>query len=423
MQTNNVHTWLNKGTKLVVAGVVAVGILASIGTASAQAQFTDVKPAHYAYEAVHWAKEQDIISGYTDKAGKPTGRFGPSDVVTEAQFAKMLATFLKVQDTEGDLPKATAATWSDTHYDALARYAVPLNGYFNQTLRNTAVKRGTVAQTLGYIAGGKDTLQQAVDFLIAEGISTGQNPQFEGKDTLKYFGTANTLTRAQVVTLLYRMDAQAKTKVGAFAASTVAGLDSLTAKASVGVMNVDASLKTGEIYTVTGNPVALVTMATHAKILIELSPQAAPNTVNNFIALAKSGFYDGVTFHRVIPGFMIQGGDPTGTGAGGPNYSIAGEFAANGFINQVPHERGVLSMARTNDPNSAGSQFFLMVEDAPHLDGQYAAFGRVLDGMRTVDTIVGVARNASDKPYEAQVMERVEVETFGKSYEGPVKLK
>ncbi len=151
----------------------------------------------------------------------------------------------------------------------------------------------------------------------------------------------------------------------------------------------------------------------------ELYPEVAPNTVNNFISLVKKGFYDGTIFHRVIPGFMIQGGDPEGSGMGGPGYGIKGEFSANGFKNDLRHTRGVLSMARSMRPNSAGSQFFVMVADAPHLDGQYAAFGKVIEGMEAADAIVSAKRDYSDRPYEDQIMEKVTVETFGVEYDEP----
>jgi peptidyl-prolyl cis-trans isomerase B (cyclophilin B) len=141
----------------------------------------------------------------------------------------------------------------------------------------------------------------------------------------------------------------------------------------------------------------------------ELYPDVAPQTVANFIELAEKGFYDGLSFHRVIPGFMIQGGCPEGTGTGGPGYTIKGEFSANGFPNELRHTRGVLSMARAMNPNSAGSQFFIMVEDAPHLDGQYAAFGKVFEGMEVADRIVSVKRDMRDKPREAQVMKKVSI--------------
>lgn len=166
------------------------------------------------------------------------------------------------------------------------------------------------------------------------------------------------------------------------------------------------------------NPV--VTFETTAgTIRAELYPQVAPNTVNNFISLIQSGFYDGTIFHRVIPGFMIQGGDPEGTGMGGPDYSIRGEFAQNGFPNDLKHTRGVLSMARTMIPDSAGSQFFLMVADAPHLDGQYAAFGKVTEGMDAADKIAAARRDRNDRPKEDQVMTKVTVETFGEKYPAP----
>ena len=142
----------------------------------------------------------------------------------------------------------------------------------------------------------------------------------------------------------------------------------------------------------------------------ELYPEIAPETVANFVKLVEDGFYDGLIFHRVIPGFMIQGGCPNGTGMGGPGHTIKGEFAMNGFKNDLKHERGVLSMARAMDPNSAGSQFFIMVEDAPHLDGQYAAFGKITEGLDAADKIVNQPRNAMDKPDTPQVMKKLTIE-------------
>ena len=169
------------------------------------------------------------------------------------------------------------------------------------------------------------------------------------------------------------------------------------------------------------NPVVTIEMENGDVIKAELYPEIAPNTVNNFISLINKGFYDGVIFHRVIPGFMIQGGDPQGTGTGGPGYSIRGEFTSNRFLNELKHTRGVLSMARTMDPNSAGSQFFIMHEDAPHLDGQYAAFGKVIEGMEAVDQIAATRTNYNDKPRINQTMKKVTVETFGVDYPEPVK--
>ncbi len=170
------------------------------------------------------------------------------------------------------------------------------------------------------------------------------------------------------------------------------------------------------------NPIVTIEMESGNVIRVELYPEVAPNTVNNFISLVNQGFYDGTIFHRVIPGFMIQGGDPTGTGMGGPDYSIKGEFAANGVKNNLKHARGVISMARAMSPNSAGSQFFIMVEDAPHLDGQYAAFGKVLEGMEEADRIVSVRTNYSDKPLRDERMKKVTVDTFGVSYPEPEKM-
>ena len=169
------------------------------------------------------------------------------------------------------------------------------------------------------------------------------------------------------------------------------------------------------------NPVVTFEMENGDVIKAELYPETAPNTVNNFIALVSKGFYDGLIFHRVIPGFMIQGGDPKGSGVGGPGYTIKGEFAANRFPNDLRHARGVLSMARTMAPNSAGSQFFIMHEDSPHLDGQYAAFGKVVEGIEAVDRICEVRTDYNDRPRVPQVMKKVTVETFGVEYPEPVK--
>lgn len=170
------------------------------------------------------------------------------------------------------------------------------------------------------------------------------------------------------------------------------------------------------------NPIVTFKMANGGEFKAELYPEIAPNTVNNFVSLVSKGFYDGLIFHRVISGFMIQGGDPDGVGTGGPGYSIKGEFTANGFVNTLNHDKGVLSMARAMNPNSAGSQFFVMHEDSPHLDGQYAAFGKVIEGQDVVDAIASVRTDWNDKPREPQVMEKVTVETFGVEYPEPEKM-
>ena len=165
------------------------------------------------------------------------------------------------------------------------------------------------------------------------------------------------------------------------------------------------------------NPIVTIEMESGKTIKLELYPEIAPNTVANFVSLASKGYYDGLIFHRVIPGFMIQGGDPTGTGMGGPGYTIKGEFARNGYReNTLRHTRGVISMARSGMPNSAGSQFFIMHADAPHLDGSYAAFGKVTEGIETVDEIASVRTDRQDRPTIEQKMRKVTVETFGKDY-------
>ena len=170
------------------------------------------------------------------------------------------------------------------------------------------------------------------------------------------------------------------------------------------------------------NPIVTFAMENGDVMKAELYPEIAPNTVNNFISLVKKGFYDGLIFHRVISGFMIQGGDPKGIGVGGPGYGIKGEFLQNGFKNELKHSRGVLSMARSGNPNSAGSQFFIMHEDSPHLDGGYAAFGKLIEGIEVVDKICSVRTDWNDKPRIPQVMKKVTVETFGVDYPEPEKV-
>lgn len=170
------------------------------------------------------------------------------------------------------------------------------------------------------------------------------------------------------------------------------------------------------------NPIVTIEMEDGDIIRAELYPETAPNTVRNFISLVQKGFYDGTIFHRVIPGFMIQGGDPKGNGQGGPGYSIKGEFTANGFQNDLLHTKGVLSMARTMAPDSAGSQFFIMTDAAPHLDGQYAAFGMVIEGLEVIDKIVNTPRDWHDKPRQEQKMKTVAVDTNGVEYDPPETL-
>ncbi len=170
------------------------------------------------------------------------------------------------------------------------------------------------------------------------------------------------------------------------------------------------------------NPIVTFELENGGVIKAELYPEIAPNTVRNFVSLVKRGFYDGLTFHRVIPGFMIQGGCPKGNGTGGPGYSIRGEFGPRCPGNTLRHTRGVLSMARAQDPDSAGSQFFIMHDDAPHLDGSYAAFGCVTEGMEFVDQIAGTTTDHWDRPYQKQVMKKVTVDTFGEDYPEPEKV-
>lgn len=169
------------------------------------------------------------------------------------------------------------------------------------------------------------------------------------------------------------------------------------------------------------NPIITIQMENNDIIKAELYPEIAPNTVNNFISLIKKGFYDGLIFHRVIEGFMIQGGCPDGTGMGGPGYGIDGEFTLNGFKNDLKHTKGVLSMARAQNPNSAGSQFFIMHQNSPHLDGSYASFGKVIEGLDIVDKIATTKTDFADKPLNEQKISKITVETFGIEYEEPKK--
>lgn len=169
------------------------------------------------------------------------------------------------------------------------------------------------------------------------------------------------------------------------------------------------------------NPIITITMQDGSVMKGELYPEIAPNTVNNFISLVKKGYYNGLIFHRVIPGFMIQGGCPDGTGMGGPGYSIKGEFSQNGFKNDLKHTKGVLSMARTMAPNSAGSQFFIMHQTSPHLDGAYAAFGKITEGLDVIDAIAGVRTDFRDRPLADQVIKSMDVDTLGVDYPEPEK--
>ena len=169
------------------------------------------------------------------------------------------------------------------------------------------------------------------------------------------------------------------------------------------------------------NPIITITMQNGSVMKGELYPEIAPNTVNNFISLVKKGYYNGLIFHRVIPGFMIQGGCPDGTGMGGPGYSIKGEFTQNGFKNDLKHTKVVLSMARTMAPNSAGSQFFIMHQTSPHLDGAYAAFGKITEGLDVIDAIAGVRTDFRDRPLEDQVIKSMEIDTLGVDYPEPEK--
>lgn len=214
MKYNRVSPSLNKSImyKLIISSACLFSVSSAImpeQTVSAaidEQTFSDVSKNLYSYEAIHWAKNNGIISGYTDKNGKPNGKFGPNDTVTEAQFAKMLAIFFDLKDDQGNVTKSTGGShWSDTYYDALAKHSVPLNGYFNNTVRLTAIQRGTVAQAIGYVVADQQSLEHSIQFMLETGITQGQNPQFKNIDLSDFFGSTNYLTRAQAVTFLYRL--------------------------------------------------------------------------------------------------------------------------------------------------------------------------------------------------------------------------
>ncbi|MCH7321807.1 S-layer homology domain-containing protein [Solibacillus sp. MA9] len=222
----------------------------NITNVQASAQFTDVSKNHYAYDAIQWAQQRGIVSGYTNSKGKPNGKYGPNDSVTEAQFAKMISEFLQLKDDKGDLNKYTSDLhWADDYYDALASYGVPLNAYFDNNLRNKPVKRGVVAQVIGHLTGNATSLTDSINYMIGEGITTGQNPQFENKDILKYFGSQNTLTRAEVAAFLYRMhNASIDEAIGNAidAHENQEGL-SLVGQANKGISRLDKSLRFGNL--------------------------------------------------------------------------------------------------------------------------------------------------------------------------------
>jgi len=236
--------------------------------------------------------------------------------------------------------------------------------------------------------------------------------QAAAKDTTQTQSKADTQAAAKDTT-------QTQSKADAQAAAKDTTQTQSKADAQAAAKDTTQTQNNASIPPVINNPIVTIVMTSGDQIKVELYPSVAPNTVKSFISLAQKGFYDGLIFHRVIPGFMIQGGDPSGNGTGGPGYSIKGEFANNGFSNDLKHERGVISMGRTPDPNSAGSQFFIMVASASSLDENYAAFGRVISGMDAVDKIVNSQRDTMDKPLQNQEMKSVTVDTFGVNYGEP----
>lgn len=237
---------------LFIGSLVGVGDLAVYASSDDVIQqvtspFQDVATNHYAYDAIVWGKNKGFINGYTDASGKSNGLFGPNDDVTEAQFVKMVSNYLELEETTENLMKNEnqGVHWADSFYNTMAKYGVPLNGYFDNTIRNQPMKRGSVAQALGYLLGEKVELTDSIHFLLENGITTGQNPEFEGKDLNQFFGTTNHLTRGQVITFLYRMDHKKMNEVGTIANMTAEDSTSLNSKASEGTSNVDDALAGG----------------------------------------------------------------------------------------------------------------------------------------------------------------------------------
>lgn len=270
-----------------------------VADAVAKSPFKDVATNSYAFDAIVWGKNQGLINGYSDSKGKPNGKFGPNDNVTEAQFVKMVTNYLGIKDTAGNLSKnkGSGAHWSDSHYDAMAKHGVPLNGYFDNKVRNEAMKRGTVAQALGYLLGEGTNLKDSINFLLDAGVTSGQNPQYEGKDLFKYFGSNNNLTRAQVITFLYRMDNRNLNNLSSLADGTGSYKQDLNAKAKEGYSYVDTSLSGNKS---TGNNTGSVTRPpiTHTPKPVE-KPNPPVENNNNDFSNAKLQVKEGTSTKKV----------------------------------------------------------------------------------------------------------------------------
>ncbi len=337
------------------------------------AQFSDMENYMWANDAVNELARNGIINGLSETEFVPDGN------VTYEQLAKLLATSFKLKVPE----VSVGGRWSDGYIDATRKYFMFTNEYdYDTPLQRVEVvsaisklyaeKNGLTAV---YTEPFKDAeLLETVPEIEPEYINAAKATGITMGDTDGNFRPFDNVTRAECAVLFQRL------------------------------INLKTEVKKME------NTKILITMDTDETIKLELYPEFAPATVENFVNLVKEGFYDGLTFHRVISGFMIQGGDPLGNGMGGSANKIKGEFASNGFAqNTLRHERGVISMARAQDPNSASSQFFIMHEDGFFLDGQYAAFGRVIEGIETVDRIAAEKTNMMDKPLNPVVIKTIEI--------------
>jgi peptidyl-prolyl cis-trans isomerase B (cyclophilin B) len=368
--------------------IVATMIFAATIMASAiPANFSDVNDSAWFYKDMLLLVEKGGISGY------PDGTFKPDNNITVAEFLKIVVgTALGEQEQTGQ-------HWASGYISKAEESGVVLGGEFSESDYGRPVTRQEMAMIIGRlsnvagtagsslstttgaltdVAGLTQQYKPHVEWCVANGVITGYpDNTFKG---------SNNATRAEAATMVVRLIDESRRVGASQPAEPVKPTEQEKKMIKFSIEMENGDVMSGELY-----------------------PDIAPETVANFVKLAESGFYDGTIFHRVIPGFMIQGGDPEGTGTGGPGYNIKGEFSSNGFENNLKHERGILSMARAQDPNSAGSQFFIMVANAPYLDGQYAAFGKITEGLSVADKIVGVDRDSNDKPGTKQVMKKVTI--------------
>ena len=346
-------------------------ILAMLCCTTAFAEFSDMSEHEWAREAVESLTEKEVINGISETEFMPRGE------VTYEQLSKLIVSAFDLK------PGDEGGRWADKYIASAKQYFMGEYEYGDAMPRYEVVSAITRVYTEKNNIEPKDDVQMFFDVAVISAnigqkyIATAQSLGITEGDGNGYFRPYDNVSRAETAVLIYRT----------------------------------LNLKTTEVKeTMADVKKILITMENYDTMELELYPQYAPITVANFVSLVREGFYDGLTFHRVIPGFMIQGGDPLGNGTGGSDTTIKGEFAANGFTqNTLKHERGVISMARSSLPDSASSQFFIMHEDAPYLDGQYAAFGRVVSGIETVDNITKYKTDAADKPLKPVVIKSIEV--------------